>query len=258
MRAGKNLRWIQVGPSGAERDLSAELAQSKIVLTNSQRIYGPPAADQAFALLLGLTRGLRQAPADPPVVLRDHKPPELQGKTLLVVGLGGVGTQVARRAHAFGMRVMAIDPRDVERPRFVFRLDKPAKLMELLPKADVVVLAGPLTRETRGRMGPDQLGAMKKTAYLINVSRGDLVQTPALVEALGRNRLAGAGLDATDPDPLPADHPLRQQANVLLSPHLAGKSSAGMERQWRLWRENVRRFAAGERLLCVVDRETGS
>jgi phosphoglycerate dehydrogenase-like enzyme/glyoxylase-like metal-dependent hydrolase (beta-lactamase superfamily II) len=287
--AGKKLRWIQVPHVGVENDLSPELVGSPIVLTNIQRLSGPQVADQAFALLLGLTRGLREtvprvrgqgnvpaypgAPKFGPYVQgtggdREAVPAEsgqkpratlheLNGKTMLVVGLGGIGTQIARRAEAFGMRVMAVDPKDMERPKFVFSLDKPAKLLELLPVADVVVLACPLTGETRGMIGEAQLRAMKPSAYLINVARGGLVQTSALVEALEKKRLAGAGMDVTDPEPLPQGHPLWKMTNVLISPHVGAGSPEGQDRQWRLFRENVRRFVAGEPLLCVVDKAKG-
>jgi phosphoglycerate dehydrogenase-like enzyme/glyoxylase-like metal-dependent hydrolase (beta-lactamase superfamily II) len=261
VKAGKNLRWIQVGHAGVEKDLSPELASSKVVLTNTQRLHGPNVADQAFALLLSLTRGLREVLPEAVNGRALRKPNgtlvELHGKTMLVIGLGGIGTQVSRRAHAFGMRVMAIDPKEMERPAFVFSLDKPAKLMELLPKADVIVLACPLTAETRGMIGEEQLKRMKKTAYLVNVTRGGLVQTPALVEALEKKQLAGAGLDVTDPEPPPEGHPLWKLPNVVISPHIAGQSAGARERQWRLWRENVRRFVAGEPLLCVVDKDKG-
>ncbi|HEV3256319.1 MAG TPA: NAD(P)-dependent oxidoreductase [Gemmataceae bacterium] len=260
VRAGKQLRWIQVGHRGVDKDLSPELAGSQIVLTDVQRVYGPDVAEQAFALLLCLSRGLREdLPARvegawrPPVTV----PRELHGKTMLVVGLGGVGTQISRRASAFGMRVMAIDAKESKRPDFVFSLDRPADLMELLPKADVVVLACPLTAETRNLIGDKQLRAMKKTAYLINVARGGLVKMPALVEALEKKRIAGAGLDATDPEPLPEGHPLWKLPNAVITPHVGGQSAEGKQRQWRLWRENVRRFVAGEPLLCVVDKEKG-
>jgi phosphoglycerate dehydrogenase-like enzyme/glyoxylase-like metal-dependent hydrolase (beta-lactamase superfamily II) len=280
VKNGKKLRWIQSGHAGVENDLSPELVGSKITLTNLQRIHGPNTADQTFALLLALSRGLqpdilangpqpRRLPADP-----DAKDPtanptadprrreaasrqELQGKTMLVVGLGGIGTQVARRAHAFGMRVMAIDPKEMERPACVFSIDKPAKLMELLPKADVVVLACPLTSETRGVIGADQLKAMKKTAYLINIARGGVVKTDDLTAALQQKQIAGAGLDVTDPEPLPKDHVLNRISNCVITPHIAGQSPEVKERQWRLWRENVRRFVAGEALLCVVEKGKG-
>ncbi len=176
---------------------------------------------------------------------------------MLVVGLGGVGTQIARRAEAFGMRVSAVDPKVTERPAFVFSLDKPDKLMDLLPKADVVVLACPLTAETHGLIGRKQLAMMKKTALLINVGRGGLVETAALQAVLTAKLIGGAGLDVTDPEPLPKDHPLRQMTNVIVSAHTGGQSPEGRERQWRLFRENVRRFVAGEPLLCVVDKAKG-
>ena len=176
---------------------------------------------------------------------------------MLVIGLGGIGTEISRRAEAFGMRVLAIDPKEIERPAFVFRLDKPDKLMELLPQADVVVLACPLTEQTRGLIGEAQLRAMKNSAYLINIDRGGVVQTSALVQALEKKEIAGAGLDVTDPEPLPAGHPLAKLANVVISPHVGGQAAGARERQWRLLRENVRRFVAGEPLLCVVNKQKG-
>ncbi len=263
VKAGKSLRWIQAGHAGIENELSKELKDSSIVMTNTQRISGPPAADQAFALLLTLTRKVIEGqpkkwtgdgPAPP---VKEVVPEELHGKTMLVVGLGGIGNQVSRRANAFGMRVLAVDPKDMPRPDYVFSLDQPAKLMDLLPQADVVVLACPLTDETRGLMGAKQFTAMKKSAYLINVARGGLVQTPALLKALEAKQLAGAGLDVTDPEPVSGDSPLAGRENVVLSPHTGGKSPEADDRQWRLFRENVRRFVAGEPLLCVVDKAKG-
>jgi cyclase len=254
VKAGKNLRWIQYGSAGVEKVLFDDLVKSPIVLTNAQRIYGPQVADQAFALLLTLTRGIRPLPGTEPTTANLT---ELHGKTMVVVGLGGVGTQIARRAWAFGMRVRAVDPRDMERPAFVFSLDKPAKLDELLPAADVVVLACPLTAETRGMFDAKKFQAMKKTAYFINIARGGLVSTEALATALEKKHLAGAGLDVSDPEPLPEEHPLRKLANVVISPHSGGQSPEGRERQWRLFRENVRRFVEGEPLLCVVDKAKG-
>jgi cyclase len=263
IKAGKNLRWLQSAHAGIENEMSKELKGSSIVLTNLQRIHGAEAADQAFALLLALTRKVIEGQPKPwlgdgpPPPAKEVMPEELNGKTMLVVGFGGIGTQISRRANAFGMRVMAVDPKEMERPAFVFSLDKPAKLMDLLPLADVVVLACPLTDETRGLMGEKQFAAMKKTAYLINVARGGLVKTPALAKALEDKKLAGAGLDVTDPEPLPADNPLTKMPNVVVSPHTGGKSPEAVDRQWRLFRENVRRFEAGEPLLCVVDKAKG-
>ena len=185
------------------------------------------------------------------MAFRKPKPSdELRGKIMLVVGLTGVGTEVSRRAHAFGMQVGAIDARELERPKFIFSLDKPAKLMERLAEADVVVLACPLTNETRGLMGNDQFRAMKKAAYFVNVESDDLVNRPALEEALQNQTIAGAGLGGIN-------HRNPSVANLVINPHVDRPSPAGQDRQWRLFRENIRRFVAGEALLEVVDKSNG-
>jgi phosphoglycerate dehydrogenase-like enzyme/glyoxylase-like metal-dependent hydrolase (beta-lactamase superfamily II) len=267
VNAGTRLRWIQIGHAGIEKELSPEVVKSNLLVTNTARIYGANVADQAMGLLLSQTRGLRsqQHPGVRNGAYEDYwthakksaNPQELRGKTMLIVGLGGIGTQIARRADAFGMRVMAVDPNEkIVRPSYVFSIDRPGRLMELLPKADVVVLCCPLTNATRGIFDREQFGAMKKSALFINVGRGGLVKTDALVAALG-GQIAGAGLDVTDPEPLPADHPLWKMPNVSITPHIGGQSPEARDRRWRLYRENVRRFVAGEPLLCVVDKKKG-
>lgn len=272
VRAGKKLRWIQVGHAGVEKDLVPEVKNSSIVLTNTQRLYGPNVADQAMALLLCLTRGLAPAmrpqatPSGGQVDLAsrwnrlrgESKCQELHGQTMAIVGLGGIGTQIARRAHGFGMRVMAIDNNaQLTRPDFVFSINKPHQLLEVLPKADVVVLACPLTEQTRGLLGASQFAVMKPTALVINIGRGGLIRQADLLAALDKGQIAGAGLDVTDPEPIPDDHPLWKFSNVVLSPHIGGQSAGARDRQWRLYRENLRRFVAGEPLLCVVDKAKG-
>ena len=265
----KSLRWIQIGHAGVEKDLVPEVVSSEIVVTNLQRLHGPNVADQAMALLLALTRGLapelhrqrrrRQAAASHWKKLKDAaKAEELHGKTMLIVGMGGIGMQFARRAEAFGMQVMGIDVNEaIVKPAFVFSLGRPAMLMDLLPKADVVVLACPLTAETKGMFGKSQFDAMKKSAYFINVGRGGLVQQKDLVAALKGQSIAGAGLDVTDPEPLADNDPLWSMPNLVISPHIGGQSDGARDRAWRLFRENVRRFVAGEPLLCVVNKQKG-
>jgi phosphoglycerate dehydrogenase-like enzyme/glyoxylase-like metal-dependent hydrolase (beta-lactamase superfamily II) len=274
VKANPKLRWIQIGHAGVEKDLVPELVKSDICVTNLQRLHGPNVADQALALLLALTRGLapelqREFANDTRdgtgkgtsrwLKLKDaSQAQELHGKSMLIVGLGGIGTQIARRADAFGMRVMAVDSNEaLVKPSFVFSVDRPAKLMELLPKADVVVLACPLTKETKGMFGKEQFAAMKKSAHFINIARGGLMDQDALLAALNKGAIAGAGLDVTDPEPLPNGNPLWRMKNVVISPHIGGQSDGARDRQWRLFRENVRRFVAGEPLLCVVNNEKG-
>jgi phosphoglycerate dehydrogenase-like enzyme/glyoxylase-like metal-dependent hydrolase (beta-lactamase superfamily II) len=265
VKANPKLRWVQIGHAGVEKDLVPEIVKSDITMTNLARLHGPNVADSAMALLLALTRGLapemrnQAGSTNKWKNLKDaSNAQELHGKTMLVIGLGGIGTQISRRAEAFGMRVMAIDPNDsIVKPAFVFSLDRPAKMMDLIPKADVVVLACPLTNETRGMFGKSQFGAMKKSAHFINIARGGLMNQNDLIDALKSGAIAGAGMDVTDPEPLPDASPLWSMPNVVISPHLGGQSDGAKDRAWRLFRENVRRFAAGEPLLCVVDKSKG-
>jgi phosphoglycerate dehydrogenase-like enzyme/glyoxylase-like metal-dependent hydrolase (beta-lactamase superfamily II) len=247
LKAGKQLRWVQVDSEGVSKELLGAIADRKLVLTDTRRIGGPDVADQTFALLLVLTRKVNGT--------ADKRPrTELRGKTMLVIGLGGTGVQISRRAHAFGMRVLAIDPHARERPDFVFSLDRPARLLDRLKQADVVVLARPLTDETWGMLGKKELGAMKKGALLVNAVHPGLVNLEALEEALGKKRIGGVALDMTMAGSSSGDHPL-SKLGAILTTHRERASPESRERQWRLYRENVRRFVAGERLLCVVERK---
>ncbi len=266
VRAGKRLRWIQVPSAGVERYVGiSELTERGIVLTNAQRIYGPEIADHAFAMLLAFTRGIKAIAAhhaqggrwELPEDFDRNRIIELAGKTVLVVGLGGIGTEVARRAAAFGCRVLAIDPKPLAKPDFVFQLGKPEALLEMAARADVVFNCAPLTKVTEKWFDDEFFGAMKPTAYFISVGRGRSTDTDALVRALREGRIAGAGLDVTDPEPLPPDHPLWQFPNVIITPHMASWSEHRNDRLFELYRENLRRFVRGEPLLNVVDLERG-
>lgn len=264
LRAATNLRWVQAHSAGVDRYMrTPELVQSeRIVFTNMRGVHGPAIADHVFAGLLALTRLLpgylenqRQsrwgaAPGDAHAIA-------LQGRTLLVVGLGGIGTEIAKRGHAFGMRVWATRRSDAPAPEFVARCERPEKLLELLPEVDVVALAVPLTAETERLFDARAFEALKPGAYLVNIARGKVVDTAALVAALKSGRLAGAALDVTDPEPLPATHELWKLANVVITPHVAADAELTEERHRELFAENVRRFGAGEPLLNVVDGSAG-
>ncbi len=261
LRAGKKLRWVQQGSAGVEGVVNIpELLERDIVLTNMQRTFAPEIADQAIAYLLAFTRGLTHFIRHPPESRLPHPPQlvfeELQGKTMLVIALGGIGSEIARRAFGFGMRVLATDPKVIEKPLFVEELHRPDAFHILLPRADVVASAVPLTPVSRGMIGAREFGMMKRGTILINVSRGAVVDTAALVSALDQRIIATAGLDVTDPEPLPAGHPLWKQ-NVIITPHTAGQSPAGHRRAHELFRENLRRFSAGEMLLNIVDKKAG-
>ncbi len=264
LRVASSLCWVQAGSAGVERYLVLpELAlEERIVLTNMKGVHGPAIADHVFAMLLALSRDIPRY-VDPARRGQwdrgdsDPQPFALQDRTLLVVGLGGIGSEVARRAKGFGMRVLATRRSGVPAPAFVDRQGRPEELFSLLPEADVVVLCVPLTAETTGMIGARELRAMKPGAYLVNVARGKLVDTQALVEALRAGRLAGACLDVTDPEPLPPDHPLWSLPGVVITPHVAGRSELTDERRRALYLENLLRFGRGEPLLNVVDKRAG-
>jgi phosphoglycerate dehydrogenase-like enzyme len=262
---GTKLRWIQVGSAGVERYLSMPgLTQSPVTLTNAQRLYGPEIAEHAIAMLLAITRGLRVTiPAQQDGSwLRGNLEErvhfiELGGKTALVLGLGGIGSEIARRVNAFGMTVLATRRKTSERPSYVQEIGPPAQARELAARADVVFNCLPLTRETERTCDAAFFAAMKDGAYYVNVGRGKTTDTDALVKALASGKLGGAALDVTDPEPLPKDHALWRLPNVVISPHISAHSDRQGERLFALYRENLRRFALGEPLLSVVDKAAG-
>jgi phosphoglycerate dehydrogenase-like enzyme len=262
IRATKRLKWVQHWAAGVER-LPRELMQHPCVLTNMQRVFAPVIAETAFALLLGLTRGLVQASV-PNFRLRKWERgggvplDDLYQKTMGVVGLGGIGTEVARRAHCgFGMRVLAVDPKPMPRPEFVADLREPASLPEMVPQVDVLVSCAPHTRETEKLFGEAVFRALRRTAYFVNVSRGALVDQAALARALKEGWIRGAGLDVTTPEPLPPEDPLWDCPNLAITPHNSGAAPVRQVRLVALVAENVRRYSNGLPLLNVVDKERG-
>ncbi|MEO6710377.1 MAG: D-2-hydroxyacid dehydrogenase [Planctomycetota bacterium] len=264
LAAAGQLVWVQAMGAGVERFLALEglAKQERVVLTNMRGVHGPAISEHVFAMLLFLTRDLRfhvanQASGTWKQEGSSRRPITLQGRTLLVVGLGGIGSEVAERAHGFGMHVIATRRSDTASPPFIEHVGRPDELKALLPRADVVVVCTPLTPETDQLFDRQTFAAMKPGAYLVNIARGRIVQTQALVEALRDGRLAGACLDVTDPEPLPADHPLWQMANVVITPHVSNDSELTDQRAAQLFHENLRRFAAGEPLLNVVDKLAG-
>jgi len=173
------------------------------------------------------------------------------------VGLGGIGVEVARRAHALGMRVVATRASGREGPVFVSYVGLPDELEKLAAEADFVVNTAPLTPATTGMFGARFFAAVKPGAFFVNVGRGQSVVQSELVAALKSGRLAGAGLDVTDPEPLPADSPLWQMQNVILTPHVSAQSDLGNEARFAIGIENLRRYVAGEKMLSVVDVAKG-
>lgn len=263
--AADELHWVQVYFAGVENCVTTPAMKSgKLLLSNGQRLGSPTLADHAIALMMSLTRGLagyhasqargRWEPnwgaAPPPVG-------EVAGRTLLVVGLGGIGTQVAKRAHGLGMRVVATRNSRREGPDYVSYVGLADEVLKLASEADVVVNAAPLTDSTRGMFNAAFFEAMKPGAYFISVGRGKSTVTDDLIKALESGQIAGAGLDVTDPEPLPDNHPLWSTPGVIITPHVAGRSREAFQRVQALVAENLRRYVSGEPLLSVVDIERG-
>jgi phosphoglycerate dehydrogenase-like enzyme len=263
---GTSLEWIQLLNAGADSCATIpSVAERGIVVTNLQRIQGPHMAEHAIALLLSLaralpvyaveqhdgafTRGFRET--------RGERPIEIEGKTLLVVGLGGIGTEVARRAHGLGMRVIATRNSARVGPDFVEYVGLAAEYRTLAARADVVVNATPLTPETRGMFDAQFFAAMNDDAFFINIGRGESVVTADLTAALVAQSIGGAGLDVTEPEPLPPGHPLWSMSNVIITPHIATSSDFRSDRTVTLVVENVRRYLRGDKLLSVVDLAAG-
>jgi phosphoglycerate dehydrogenase-like enzyme len=264
VRAGKNLKWVQVMSAGVEGVLHLSgdnaLRESQIVLTNNQIVQGPEIADHAMAMLLTLARGLHISIADRQQELwrgRPYTGIELNGRKGVVIGTGGIGQQIAIRAWAFGMEITGVDPEDIPYSPFWKKVVKPDQLDEVLPEADVVFVSAPHTPLSHKMMGPKQFDLMKQGSYFIAVSRGGLYDLPSLVKALDSKKLAGAGVDVTDPEPLPKGNPLWKFDNVIVTPHIAGRSDKDRARMVGTIKENIRRFGDGKPLINVVDKNKG-
>ncbi|MFQ6043699.1 MAG: D-2-hydroxyacid dehydrogenase, partial [Candidatus Poribacteria bacterium] len=251
-----NLKWVQATSAGVERQLYPDFKNSDITLTNAAGLYASQAAEQAFALLLGLTRGINlfsrnQAERK----WRGKRLIEINGWTLGIVGMGGFGMQMAQRGKGFNMNVIAVDAYRTDKPDFVDELMPIEKLDNLISRADVVMIACPLTQETHHLINAENLALMKPTAYLINVARGKIIDEQALIEALKQGQIAGAGLDVCEVEPLPEDSPLWDIDNVIITPHVAGQSQNRPRLTIEFFCDNLKRYFAGEPLKNVVNKE---
>jgi phosphoglycerate dehydrogenase-like enzyme len=264
LAAGGGIRWVQSFSAGVERCVTIPaLRERNVLLTNMQRVAGPVMAEHVLAMMLAYARGLhfyipermatrwtRELPAPGRMMT-------LEGKTVLVVGLGGIGVEVAKRAHALGMRVIATRASGREGPPFVSYVGLADELVKLAAEADFVVNTVPLTPATTRMFDAKFFAAVKPGSFFVNVGRGQSVVQDELVAALRSGRLGGAGLDVTDPEPLPADSPLWQMPNVILTPHVSAQSDVDDRVRMAVAVENLRRYVAGEKMLSVVDVAKG-
>lgn len=265
LASSPELFWIQVFSAGVERCLALPgLKTGNKLLTNGQKIGSPALAEHAIAMMMMLARGLDvyhgnqlKGEWQRSIGLQRSEHIELEGRTVLVVGLGGIGTQVAKRAHGLGMRVIATRGSRREGPDYVDYVGLADEVNELASRADVVINTVPLTDKTEGMFDAAFFKSMKPSAYFVSVGRGKSTVTDDLVAALESGDIAGAGLDVTDPEPLPEGHVLWSMPRVIISPHTAGSSDKSRKRLKILVMENLRRYVAGEPMLSVVDIERG-
>jgi phosphoglycerate dehydrogenase-like enzyme len=257
----KNLRWMQATEAGMERVLFPELIESNVVVTNMARMFAPAISETAIGMLLSLTRGLNKYYI-PQFQKRtwhaERNLVEVDGMTMGIVGMGGLGQATAMRAHyGFNMRILATDAKPMAKPIFVDTLREPAWLAEMVPQVDILVSAAPSTKETQGIFNEKVFRAMKKTAYFLNLSRGALVEENTLAQALKEGWIAGAGLDPAGIEPLPSTSPLWDCPNLVITCHTAGFAPQRQIRLMGLLAENVRRYSSGLPLMNVVDKRRG-
>ena len=270
------LRWVQLLSAGADHAIDHPVFREDVLLTTTSGIHAINIGELVMLMMLawgqrlpGLIEHQRRA-TWPENRFELFLPQELRGATIGIIGYGSIGREVGRLACAFGMRVLALDESEdpvdggytvpgVGDPEggIPERLLRPHELRTMLAECDYVVLAVPLTGATRSLIGPDELQAMKRSAFLINIARGGVVDEPALVRALREGWIAGAGLDVFVQEPLPSDNPLWGMENVILTPHIAGMTPHYNERAADVFAENLRRYLSGQPLLNQVDFAKG-
>lgn len=260
--AAPNLGWVHSSSSGVDHLMFPAFQSSPVLLTGEKGLVGPHLADHAMGLLLALTRRIAAAVRDGPDAWR-HRVAyreaalELEGLTLCLVGFGGTGQCLARRAAGFGMKLSALDLNVHAAPPGPVTVEPMTALADRLAEADVVAICLPLTRETRSLFDDALFACMKPGAILVNVTRGEIVDHQALLRALASGRLGGAGLDVHHREPLPAEDPLWNEPNVVMTPHTAGASQLRTERNYERFVDNLGRFRRGEPLLGAVDKQLG-
>jgi phosphoglycerate dehydrogenase-like enzyme len=264
--AARNLRWVHAPSAAVHQFLFAELVNSSVMLTNSREVHGPVVAEHVMALIFALAKKIPQAAA----LQRQHiwgqelmwkagvRPREIAGATLGLIGVGSIGRRVAEMGSALGMRVLAVREH-VEKgsPPGVEAVFAPEALDDMLRQSDYVVLAAPLVGATHGLIDAARLAVMKPDACLINVGRGPQVDETALAKALTTRRIAGAALDVFEREPLPADSPLWDIENLLITPHNGSITEKLWHRHYELFSDNVRRYLSKQPLRFLVDKQKG-
>ncbi|MYC76395.1 D-2-hydroxyacid dehydrogenase [Candidatus Poribacteria bacterium] len=258
MQEAMALRWVHQPHAGVEGFMYPAFKASEVILTNCRGLYGTQIAEHAFALLLSITRRI---PDQLEFMKTKHwervSCVELAGMTMGILGLGGIGRAIAARAQAFEFNVIAADVEPIDKPDLVSELYSLEGLMAFLAKSNIVMVCCPSTPETHKLLSDAQFNQMPDASYLVNVSRGKIIDETALLTALQNGKLAGAGLDVTYTEPCPPESPLWEQQNVILTSHSAGSSQHIRRRAMQLFIDNLHRYVKGEPLINVVDKQKG-
>jgi phosphoglycerate dehydrogenase-like enzyme len=253
------VKWLHSFSAGVDKILSPKVAQSKVILTNSSGVHATPIAETILAYCLMFARGFidtireqRQKQWN-----KNYNSAELRDSTMLVVGLGAIGMETARIANAFGMHVIATARTKKKKPAFIARFETSEKLDDFLPLADYIIITLPHTKDTHHLFDKQKFALMKKSAVVINIGRGGIIKESDLIEALRQKSIAGAGLDVFEKEPLPADSPLWDMPNVIITPHHSGLSLRYMDRAVDVFCENLKAYLKGESLPNKVDKILG-
>lgn len=264
-RCAKQLKWIHSPAAAVHQLMFPELVNSDVVVTNARGVHGPVVAEHAIAVVLALAKKIplavrfQQQHVWAQRTLFEEPPPLMEAgeADVLLIGYGSIGREFTKRAKALGMRVTAVREHPERGAEEADAVASAEQLDELLPKADFVVLAAPVTPATEHILNGARIARMKPTAYVVNVSRGPLIDDEVLIEALRRGSIGGAALDVFVEEPLPEDSPYWDLPNVLITPHTAAVTAKLWERHYKQISENLRRFVAGRPLLGVVNKQLG-
>ena len=260
-RMSPHVRWVHTRSAGLDSVLFPELVASPVPLTNGSGVFSEPLGEFALAAILFFAKDLRRMVRNQEAgVWEQFDITEITGQTVGIIGYGDIGRAVAERVKPMGMRVLGLrrsGPPLYHVDPLVSRIYSPADLMDFLPQCDYVIVAAPLTAETRSMIDSAAFAAMKRDAVIINLGRGPVIDEAAMVEALRAGRIKGAALDVFDHEPLPAGHPLYSLRNVLLSPHAADHTPDWLERAMEFFLAQFERYHKGEPLLNVVEKGLG-
>ncbi|MEC9489457.1 MAG: D-2-hydroxyacid dehydrogenase [Halanaerobiales bacterium] len=256
VKQAENLKWLHLPSAGVDRYADQEIYQNQdIVLTNSSGVYGKPIAEHVFAMIMAHNRNLIDYAYDKKEKKwqRKNEIKDFFNSTVGILGLGDIGSTIARRAKAWGAQVLALKRTMTELPAYVDQIYLNKDLNKLLSRADYVILTLPGTPETEGIIGREELKMMKNSAFIVNIGRGSLIKQDDLVEALEKGWIAGAGLDVTEPEPLPATSKLWEMDNVILTPHTSGFSPTNDQRRFEIFKDNLKHYLDQQELLNQVD-----